>query len=238
MSTPTAIRPAVRNLLQSRKTGNIPPTFLLPCLQSQNFFNKPSASQTSSFSTTNTLLFPRDHNRSRGVSSQRRTGPRQPLSVSKTELPQPVLDPSKRAKVKVDDDHGLWEFFRHKDKPLSTPAEEGEFGRPWSAQELRGKSWEDLHALWWVCCKERNRIATENYERKRMEVGYGAEDAKKRDTTVLTERYYSWRDAEEIAKNDPEINLSGDGPLYTPADLQDDVVMADDVQPEGEEARA
>jgi large subunit ribosomal protein L47 len=120
----------------------------------------------------------------RGVSTQRRTGPRQPLSVSKTELPQPVLDPSKRTKVKVDDDHGLWEFFRHKDKPFSTPAEEGEFGRPWSAHELRGKSWEDLHALWWVCCKERNRIATEDNERKRMEVGYGQEDSKKRDIAV------------------------------------------------------
>jgi large subunit ribosomal protein L47 len=57
---------------------------------------------------------------------------------------------------------------------------------------------------------------------------------------VLTERYYSWRDAEEIAKSDPEINLSGDGPLFTPADLQDDVVIGDEAQaaqPESEAAR-
>lgn len=39
---------------------------------------------------------------------------------------------------------------------------------------------------------------------------------------VLTERYYSWRDAETIAKDDPEINLSGDGPVYNPRDFEAD----------------
>ena len=39
---------------------------------------------------------------------------------------------------------------------------------------------------------------------------------------ALTERYYSWRDAEEIAKNDPEINLGGDGPVYTPSEFMDE----------------
>ena len=36
---------------------------------------------------------------------------------------------------------------------------------------------------------------------------------------VLTERYYSWRDAQEIATNDPEIDLSGNGPAYIPAEF-------------------
>jgi large subunit ribosomal protein L47 len=35
----------------------------------------------------------------------------------------------------------------------------------------------------------------------------------------LTERYYAWRDAEAIAKNDPEIDLSGNRPIYTPSDF-------------------
>ncbi len=39
---------------------------------------------------------------------------------------------------------------------------------------------------------------------------------------VLTERFYSWRDAEAVAKNDPEINLSGSGPLYQPVDFIED----------------
>jgi large subunit ribosomal protein L47 len=41
---------------------------------------------------------------------------------------------------------------------------------------------------------------------------------------ALTERYYSWRDAEAIAKDDPEINLSGDGPTYVPRDFLEEEV--------------
>jgi len=36
---------------------------------------------------------------------------------------------------------------------------------------------------------------------------------------ALTERYYSWRDAEEVAQNDPEVNLSGEGQAYMPVDF-------------------
>jgi large subunit ribosomal protein L47 len=36
---------------------------------------------------------------------------------------------------------------------------------------------------------------------------------------ALTERYYAWRDAEAIAKNDPEIDISGNGPIYTPSEF-------------------
>ena len=44
---------------------------------------------------------------------------------------------------------------------------------------------------------------------------------------VLTERYYSWRDAETIAKEDPEVNLSGNGPAYTPMEF-----MEEEIEPE------
>lgn len=57
-------------------------------------------------------------------------------------------------------------------------------GRPWSIQELREKSWEDLHCLWWVCVKERNRIATSNLERKRLRAGYGDWESNERDRAV------------------------------------------------------
>lgn len=39
---------------------------------------------------------------------------------------------------------------------------------------------------------------------------------------ALTERYYSWREAEDLAKKDGEINLSGDGPAYVPGDFIED----------------
>jgi large subunit ribosomal protein L47 len=39
---------------------------------------------------------------------------------------------------------------------------------------------------------------------------------------ALTERYYAWREAEELAKKDEEINLSGEGAVYAPKDFVED----------------
>lgn len=50
--------------------------------------------------------------------------------------------------------HGLDELFER-------PLKEGETrtaGRAWSAADLRTKSWDDLHALWYVLLKERTRL--------------------------------------------------------------------------------
>jgi large subunit ribosomal protein L47 len=51
---------------------------------------------------------------------------------------------------------------------------------------------------------------------------------------VLTERYYSWRDAEVIAKDDPEVDLSGEGPAYNPTDFVEEYVPEEDVSLESD----
>ncbi|VEU19670.1 DEKNAAC100621 [Brettanomyces naardenensis] len=62
--------------------------------------------------------------------------------------------------IKVIDDHPLWQFFSHK-KFVRNPEEVSFTGRSWTVQELRRKSFDDLHSLWYVCLKERNRLYRE-----------------------------------------------------------------------------
>ncbi|KAL9117910.1 MAG: hypothetical protein Q9187_005547 [Circinaria calcarea] len=218
--------PAVTRSIRLRFSSaalDVPPAFLAPSLQ----YVSTLALQTSQFSTsTIRCLRTRDYSKNRGVSGLRRTGLKRPIQMAKEPLPQPVLDPAKRSKIKVDENHGLWGFFNKAKRSLTKPEDENAHGRPWSVEELRHKSFEDLHCLWWVCVKERNRLATEKYERQRVEAGYGDHEALERDRTVrhtqraikhvLSERWYAWEDARKIAPKDPQINprARGTKPVY------------------------
>ncbi|KZM22979.1 54S ribosomal protein L4 mitochondrial [Ascochyta rabiei] len=180
------------------------------------------------FSTSPTLL-KKDNNSSRGVSAVRQTGlrPRQTLSVrhkdfANQQLPTPVKIEEKPTGTH---DHGLWDFFKDQ-KLLSTPEDLSQHGREWTMGELRSKDWDSLHQLWWVCVKERNRLATEKLERARMKALYGDFEGKARDEVVqktmkaivdtLAERTQAYQEALALASSDPSIDLSRtDGPQYT-----------------------
>ena len=67
---------------------------------------------------------------------------------------------------------------------MSSPEEELAHGRAWTYAELSYKSFNDLHGLYWVCVKEKNRIATAAKERDRVFAGYGDYESQSRNREV------------------------------------------------------
>ncbi|KAH8555001.1 mitochondrial 39-S ribosomal protein L47 (MRP-L47)-domain-containing protein [Umbelopsis sp. PMI_123] len=99
---------------------------------------------------------------------------------------------------------GLQQFFEN---GASLP-EQTWTGRSWKASELRLKSFEDLHKLWYVLLKERNVLATQREEARRLGIDKStwtnAGRCKKsmaRIKFVLNERQKAYEEASRLAKN-------------------------------------
>lgn len=210
-STCRLLRPS----LASSQSGAVL-SFLVPSIRCARFSTSPA-------------LQKKDNNSNRGVSAVRRTGlrARQTLSVRQKDfenqqLPTPV---EVEEKVVGTQDHGLWDFFHKNQSLLTTPQELANHGREWTVGELRSKDWDSLHQLWWICVKERNRLATEKLERSRVRALYGDHESKERDQAVqktmkaildtLAERTQAYEEAVALASQDPTIDLSRtSGPQY------------------------
>ncbi|TLD09204.1 uncharacterized protein PgNI_07544 [Pyricularia grisea] len=242
MASSGAARPAVSRVLRRCQPFSSGTSCTAPVTTWRNLARPSTAAAAAAQATTQQLRLlsismplqkrrtTRDNNKVRGQSTIHRSGIRRPLSVSDEEIPEPVQGEGvgKMREEDTDPNHGLWGFFYDK-QLIPTPQQLSAHGRSWTVQELRGKSWEDLHALWWTCCRERNRISTAMKTRQQIGIkpdnpndeadarGKTVKQTMRAIKHVLTERYYTWEDARKLAMEDPEINLSGKGPIYTPS---------------------
>lgn len=78
---------------------------------------------------------------------------------SNIKLRKPVLPTI--SNLETDENHPLYQFFSEKTL-LRSPDDVKSSGRHWTIPELRRKSFEDLHSLWYICLKEQNILAREN----------------------------------------------------------------------------
>lgn len=115
---------------------------------------------------------------------------------------KPPIAPTAK-NLKVSDDHPLWQFFHNK-KYLRKFDELDTVGRPWTIPELRRKSFDDLHSIWYSCLRERNALAreiqvltaeTDQPDRNFMEQSDKIRETMWRIRHVLSERHHQQENA-------------------------------------------
>ncbi|KAJ2092630.1 54S ribosomal protein L4 mitochondrial [Coemansia sp. RSA 986] len=100
---------------------------------------------------------------------------------------------------------GFEEFFQGGER---LPKAHEQTGRAWAASELRQKSWEDLHRLWYLVLKERNVLASQTEEANRLGIHsevftnksriIKCKKSMARIKTVLNERRLAWEEAQKL----------------------------------------
>ncbi|KAG7088432.1 hypothetical protein E1B28_012425 [Marasmius oreades] len=155
------------------------------------------------------------------------------LDTAQSTTPQTITPVRLGNRVSVREDHGLYGFFRQKEqgKDGKTFVGEARFetlggsiyqenvqsGRSWKASELRLKSFHDLHTLWYILLRERNLLATQAEEVRRLGVSpllfslsYKMRQCKKsmaRIKYVLNERRLAYDGAVKLAEKEKQDHL-------------------------------
>ena len=101
---------------------------------------------------------------------------------------------------------GLEEYF---DSPSGWTWTDKPTGRSWLTSELRLKSFDDLHQLWWLLLKERNKLESQKQESRRFKVFFPHSDrlfktrlSMNRIKYCLGERKIAYLQAQAILKKD------------------------------------
>ncbi|KAL1950257.1 hypothetical protein VTO73DRAFT_5381 [Trametes versicolor] len=140
--------------------------------------------------------------------------------------------------IEVNPNHGLYAFFRRKEQDGKVSYESVEpsdvvadkSGRAWTAPELRRKSFKDLHTLWYVVVRERNLLATQQAEMRRMGANeqasglwakaYRCRKTMARIKYVINERRVAYEGALEIFNKEREVILQQEDSERAAAEAQ------------------
>ncbi|KAI8928715.1 mitochondrial 39-S ribosomal protein L47 (MRP-L47)-domain-containing protein [Entophlyctis helioformis] len=102
---------------------------------------------------------------------------------------------------------GLEDFFDSGSSGWVWTETELPTGRAWTAAELRNKSFDDLHKLWWVCAKEQNKLYSQVAEARRFQLYFPHKDrlvqvrlTMNRIKMVVWERRTAWMQAQALLK--------------------------------------
>ncbi|KAK4047476.1 54S ribosomal protein L4 mitochondrial [Microbotryomycetes sp. JL201] len=135
----------------------------------------------------------------------------------------PQLPPSQRPNKQDTDtsNHPLWKFFHDKQSLQAPDKRTDESGKSWTSFELRRKSFEDLHTLWYILVRERNVLLTQREEARRLRLDlktFGnhadrlrmCQKSMARIKQVVSERRHAALEAAEILRSRGEAKAAED----------------------------